>query len=355
VDKSLIHMLQEDELNKIATAAFNDELVEIEKQSGFLGNMFGKLHGEPVSAIRSLTLPGRLGGTMAEEAAKAVTQVRHPLEGLSHGWNVSMTPSRNTEKLQEIAHGIQGNLGKLPTKSHTTWYGKTSDNPLSLKEMGDSGHSLMSYPELIAQNRLKNQAPAEGILNKIKNIKARATDESHLLEHPAGRSLVDIARGKNLAPGEGRLRAGAEELSRRGWTGEGAATKYLPLGPKGQFAAFTAMDAPGVVDAYNKGDVGPTGEGGLGEKGLGALGGAGGWVLGAPLGLLGGAGMWLGGQQLGKSVGRIVDRMRGGANLPNAMFAPSETEAQSQLENIQRYYTPQPQQEQYPTKGTVNV
>lgn len=129
----------------------------------------------------------------------------------------------------------------------------------------------------------------------------------------------------------------AEELSRRGWTGKGAITKYVPLGTKSQMVGFGAMPIQGVVKAYDK-DPTPTGEGGFAEKGLETLGGAYGWIAGAPLGLMGSMGAYFGSEALGRRAGRVIDRLRGGANPMTAVTAPSPTEAAEQLATIQRYY-----------------
>ena len=103
-------------------------------------------------------------------------------------------------------------------------------------------------------------------------------------------------------------------------------------------AGFGGAAVPGVVSAARGGPVGPTGEGGAFEQGLGTLGGTAGWIMGMPLGLAGSTGMWSGGEYAGQRVGRIVDRLRSGANLGTAVSAPTPTQAREQLVNIARHY-----------------
>lgn len=160
------------------------------------------------------------------------------------------------------------------------------------------------------------------------------------------RSLVDIAKGKGIVGGKGkgwgsvgaRARAGAEELSRRGWTGRGKLTKYLPVGAKPGLAAWTLPFAvPELQEAYGK-KVGPTGEGGFGEALGSNIAGTGAFIASSGLGLPAGLGMYMLGSGVGGRLGRIVDRLRGGASLPTAAMAPTPEEASSNLEDIQRYY-----------------
>lgn len=94
---------------------------------------------------------------------------------------------------------------------------------------------------------------------------------------------------------------GAEELSRRGWTGSGRASKYIPLGGKSQMLLGTAAGAPSVVKAVkDKEDVG----GAVGENLGFGLGGV----------LTGGTGMaaiplTIAASSLGRSVGGAGDRL----------------------------------------------
>jgi hypothetical protein len=141
------------------------------------------------------------------------------------------------------------------------------------------------------------------------------------------------------SPGFSKVRALAEEASRGGWTGAGRATKYLPVGGKGLTAMFGLASLPGIIQAAKAGPVGPTGEGGLFEQGLGTLGGLAGFVLpGTRSGVLPLLGIGMGAQYLGGKLGRVLDRMRSGASVGTAVFAPSPAEARGQLENIQHYY-----------------
>jgi hypothetical protein len=53
--------------------------------------------------------------------------------------------------------------------------------------------------------------------------------------------------------------------------------------------------------------------------------------------------MWLGAHTLGSRAGRVVDRLRGGANLQTAAMAPSPQEAQKMLAGLEQQ-SPEEQQ-----------
>lgn len=138
------------------------------------------------------------------------------------------------------------------------------------------------------------------------------------------------------AGGGGRVSETAKSLGRGGWTGEGRVTKYLPVGPKGILLPFVAGDVYATGQAAKR-DPSAIGEGGVGETGLGALGGLAGMVAGGRR-LLPSMLLWGLGSAAGSRTGRVLDRLRGGADLPTAVSAPSPQEAAQQLTNIQRYY-----------------
>lgn len=144
--------------------------------------------------------------------------------------------------------------------------------------------------------------------------------------------LGDIITGKK---GDSRVRRIAEELSRRGWTGKGNITKYLPVGTKGMTGVFTAAEIPGVVTAP---EATPTGEGSKVEKGLGLVGGLGGMIAGTGVGMLPGLALYSAGHYAGGKAGRILDRLRAGGSLSEAVGAPSPEEATEQISKIRKYY-----------------
>ena len=147
--------------------------------------------------------------------------------------------------------------------------------------------------------------------------------QKHLLNRP--QSIRD-------AVGQGQL---ADELSRRGWTGRGKVTKYLPMGQKGLTASFAASAIPGVAAAPK---ATPTGEGGRYERMMSEVGGTGGFVMGGGVGMLPAMGLATGGSWAGGKFGRILDRLRGGANIVQAVEAPSPTEAARQMSKVRKYY-----------------
>lgn len=181
--------------------------------------------------------------------------------------------------------------------------------------------------------------------NIVKSVREGATETaSRAVANP----LKSIPAGwKELAPRKvtnairrdprgGVISEGAKSLGRGGWTGTGKYTKYMPVGMKGMYAPFMAMDAHGVYEA-SKRPPSATGEGGLAETGLGATLGTAGMIAGGRR-FLPSMALYALGSGAGGGLGRIVDRLRGGADLPTAAMAPSPTEAAEQLGNIQRYY-----------------
>jgi len=86
----------------------------------------------------------------------------------------------------------------------------------------------------------------EKVLNKYKHLINPETGETI----DAGRKFVGQG---GILSGEGGLRQKMPEvfgeLSRRGWTGQGGVTKYLPVGGKGQTAIFAGMSAPTIYGA----------------------------------------------------------------------------------------------------------
>jgi hypothetical protein len=187
------------------------------------------------------------------------------------------------------------------------------------------------------------KAPRKGVWKYLlpeKVVPRTAFREGAFMSKNVGSAIPfeDIVRGVGKAKrltGPQRFRMMAEEAARRGWTGKGEMTKYLPLGSKGMVAGFTASQIPGIVDA-----PAPTrtGEGSTLERGLGELGSVGGMIAGTGVGFVPGMALWGLGQYAGSRAGRVLDRLRAGAGLGEAVSAPSPQQAQQQLQTIQRYY-----------------
>jgi len=141
-----------------------------------------------------------------------------------------------------------------------------------------------------------------------------------------------------------RVGRAAEWLSRRGWTGKGDVTKYIPgFSQKGMYTGFGAMSGKSIYDAAQKNPT-RTGSGGAAETGLGEALGTGAFIAGTGgLGMIPATAMWLGGQYLGSRAGRVVDRMRGGADLRTATLAPTPEEANKMIGNLENQ-SPEEQQ-----------
>jgi hypothetical protein len=156
-----------------------------------------------------------------------------------------------------------------------------------------------------------------------------AAAKKEFLGRRAGKHLTEGTRSKHAPV---RL---AEELSRRGWTGKGRFSKYVPLASaKGLTVGTTALAAPEMVEALKKRPT-PTGEGGVAERGLGEAAGFGAMLAGmGGLGFLPATALYMGAHGLGSKAGRVLDRLRGGADIGTALHAPSPRRAQELLSTI---------------------
>jgi len=259
-------------LDDTVLSGFFEETESISKTAN-KAKLVGKLKG----IFRGKAAKGGAGGL--QELAH---RVQHPFEGMARGWR-SMAPMADPRTKKELV----SELARTAHGTRTPWY---------------------KLPAL------------------------RLQSASHL-QQPAGTPLMSIIRGEQ---GPGRVKALAEELSRRGWTGKTRATKYLPVGEKGMFTGFTAGAIPSIVGAK---EPTPTGEGGTIERLLGETGGAAGWLLGTGTGgMLAPMALWYGLHRGGSAAGRILDRMRAGASLQQAAEAPTPEEAGEQLGTIAKYY-----------------
>jgi hypothetical protein len=236
-----------------------------------LANIVRQVAKPALSGVRRL---GRGTQGWFEGGGEAVNRVLSPVRGLKKGWQ-EMSPVTGIER-----RAIQAGHTSLPHAVEAL-----KGNPEKLKELLEGGGE-------------------------------------HLLQETS-------------APGTGRVRALAENLSRSGWTGAGNRTKYLPVGAKSIQTGFAASIIPSVVHAPK---ATPTGEGGALETGLGELGGTLGMVSGSGIGIVPSTALMIGGNYAGSRLGRILDRVRSGAGLKSAITAPTPTQAAERLEAIQKYY-----------------
>jgi hypothetical protein len=98
----------------------------------------------------------------------------------------------------------------------------------------------------------------------------------------------------------------------------------------------TALAAPEILESAKK-EPTATGEGSFAETGLGEAAGLAGMVAGGRR-VLPSLALYMLGRGAGRGAGRLVDRMRGGADVGTAISAPSPEEAKQQLTNIYRHY-----------------
>lgn len=214
-----------------------------------------------------------LGGLEKEarwgNIGRLASRIRHPIQGMKQGWK-AMTPSKL------LASG------------------------------GKEGTALQKTLDLrAAQIAAGKQATGiRGAGKKLKGLYAKnlgAGQHLQPIRTGAGPNAA-IVSGVNRGKGVKGL---AENLSRRGWTGEGRLTKYVPLGGKGQTALWAGMAAPGMYRAAT-GDT--SGGGFLQHSGSGV-----GWGLGGALtaglgmpGAVAGMAAGIGGEYLGRKADEAV-------------------------------------------------
>lgn len=177
--------------------------------------------------------------------------------------------------LGRVAKHVSSALAKSPNIKEL---GKRVLNPTRGWTAMTPAKALKEAPELVPHltEALAKQTPEAGFLR-------RTFGAGKHLEATSPGSPWQIASGKAALPeNAGRVKSVAEELSRRGWTGAGRVTKYIPLGDKGQIALGTAAAAPSLVAAAKDPE-----QGRLGEQLAGTAAGTGLGILTAGTGLPG--------------------------------------------------------------------
>lgn len=267
-----------DPLNEQGLDAFSDELQKLAGGATFFRRageiLKNKLRHPSELGLRALGSIGRLSKGVFSGGDEALKRMAHPVEGLKEGWRASSP------------------LHEMRQKAKTLGFNSVEEAAKSLQSKGNA----KDYKDFMGGGG------------------------EHLL---------------GTQPGTGRIRSIAEELSRQGWTGAGKRTKYLPVGNKAMMPGFAAMAIPDIVNAP---EPTPTVGGGALETGLGELTGTLGMIAGTGVGLAPGLGMWHVARTAGGRLGRVLDRVRGGAGFKDALTAPSPQEAEEQLQNIQQYY-----------------
>lgn len=274
-----------DALSAIALESFSDELQKMAQGDFFrrVGQVILRRGVKPPLKA-GLRLLGGIGQTTKDllgGTGEIANRLSHPIEGMRTAWRESSPLPELTRRAKELGY----------------------DTPQA------------------AAAALKTTDPAK-------------------YEKLMGKGWVMPGAGEHLLhvdPTAGKVRGLAERLSRSGWTGAGKATKYLPIGTKGLTVGFTAAGIPSVINAA---PATPTGEGGKAEAGLAEAATGLGTLLatGGGIGIVPAMGLMMGGRAVGSRLGRVIDRVRAGASLPDAISAPSPTEAADQLAQIQKYY-----------------
>ena len=281
-------------MSSLSMPSFTERVIEL--QRGRLQEM----SKEAVTRLRLAKNAPEAMGWLAKKspalfggADEMLRRMLNPIHGLKAGWK-ELTPRTdllNPKKLKEMRSAI---------KAPRTW------NPLTWLKPG----------EHMTEYQKTKISPTQILKGEFKGPHA--------------------SKMQNQLNERGRMRMMAEEMSRRGWTGKGSVTKYLPVGGKSLMTGFSAQAIPQIVNAPK---ASRTGEGGALEEGLGGLGSAVGMVAGMGGGLVPGTAMWYAMDKGGRKAGRVLDRLRSGASMSEAVKAPSPSEAADQLSNIQQYYS----------------
>jgi len=298
-----------DPLSEQSLESFNNELQKL-AQGGFFRQagkfVLNRLRRPKELGLGALGQVGRVTRGVFEGGDKALGRIRHPLEGLRAGWRESSPVNVMKDKAKELGQKLEG-------------------RDFSIQEAAQ--HLKSKIPPKPADRSLWSRVKT-GPTEAEKSYSAAQESHDKFMQG-GGEHLL------GTKPGTGRIKAIAEELSRRGWTGAGPKTKYLPGGMKSWSVLPVGLEIPSIVNAPAPT---PTGEGGALEQGLGALGGTAGFIASTGVGLVPGAAMWYGGQKAGSRLGRVLDRIRAGAPLRTAVSAPSPQEAAEQLQTIQQHY-----------------
>lgn len=264
-----------------AMPAFVDEVDSITKEgapvdflknlaSHAISNPLGRL-GQAAKAYGRKTIWGKhvMGPQGLREALWRVT---HPIQGMQKGWSMMGRGGRTVAPAGELTE--LGRIAQAVTKRKQ-----------KLLAAGKDPSKLPLFGEASAKHLLSRKDKAV--------------------------PLLDIVRGTAKGVPANRAQALAEELSRRGWTGGGRVTKYLPMGSKGMTVGFAGAAVPGMLKAP---PPSPEGEGSTIERVLRGAGDTAGFMLGGGLGFLPGMGVWYGAQKGGELLGRALDRYRAGGD-----------------------------------------
>jgi hypothetical protein len=229
---------------------------------------------------------------------EVATRLGSPMEGMRKGWSM-LSPTKLMREGGRMGEGLSEATART-TAARTALEGRKA---VGAEHGGKAIKGFFTRKPVVYRGD-----------TMLGRARAHAATKLRAGEH--------LAPGAKVAPG---IKGRAEGLSRSGWTGEGAVTKYLPVGQKGMTAAGAAMSAPGVYDAATK-PYDPN-RGGLGEQ----LGGLAGFTLPAVM---------FGGMPSASFVAPMMGMLGGGAlgkKLDVALNPKARAHAQAQREAEARY------------------
>ena len=179
-------------------------------------------------------------------------------------------------------------------------------DPVKTVREGWKSMSPVKNPERMKEIAARGMESAAAAAKKGKDASPGATGVAH--HFAKSRPLGEAVQS-------GGVKGVAEELSRRGWTGQGAATKYMPVGDKGMAAGFGALAAPTAVRPF-------LGKGTFEEAGK-TVGGHAGFMAAPELGFVAGTVPMAMGEKAMGGAGKVLDVGLGyHPKPPPAMQAP---------------------------------
>jgi hypothetical protein len=229
-------------------------------ETGALGQ--AAVHGGRVAAGAGL---GAAAGALGSEDKKKGALMGAVAGGLGAG----VLPYA-LKTLHQTGVGTAKMVSRPVHTSREAWRGMS--HTLSKAEKAKLSPEMLAQVEKAEKELVQRAGAAPGWWTKTKAWAKGITPEEqaakqtqHLVQ--GGKVRAPVGWGEAYRSGQGitgKARELAGEASRRGWTGKGGVTKYLPGGGKALTAAFAGMSAPTVYRSAT-GDI-PLSEG-LGEIG----------------------------------------------------------------------------------------
>lgn len=212
-------------------------------------------------AVAKRVLPGAALGAAGGAAYDSDNRLRGALLGAAGGGAAGALAPGALKELHATGRGV-GQLIQAPIK--TLKAGWHTQSPLARIGTKDKATGIVkSKAETAYEGAVQNIKDYQpGMIAKWRHGGEQAAKDVYKTKRLKGvEHLVDPVTGqqRQVAPSllrhikaqqgiGGKIKGTAEELSRRGWTGQGQYTKYLP-GSKAMTVGFAGLSAPTVYNA----------------------------------------------------------------------------------------------------------